>query len=340
MSEETKYRHSFPIRQYLDQHYSDGIVNSTGQFVATCHKCESRGLNGKNKFYYNLSKLSGLCQRCWALGDGGGFKSIAGLIMFTEDIDYRQAIERIKSMAVVDDMVGDIIAQITEMKRGFNIEVEDEDYWNIPINVDIPQKIEANKGLIRKFFSSRNRPMTMKILKLFPAFMSRAEFLQKRLVFIIKTNNSYAWLGYSMEKNVQPKTLNPRGNILSYMLGGYNYFRNEEDPLIIVEGLFDMFRCILRGYHAVCSFSDKLSARQVSLINDSKANEIILCYDSEVTGEGWKAMYRMLKRWKGGFSKPLSFMFLPLEGRKKSDADDVSKQGFNIAYKNRKRMTA
>lgn len=336
MSEEYKYRSNFPLRQYLERYYPDGVVNSRGQFHASCPRCVQAGLRDVRKFYYDINKMKGLCQRCHVGGDVGGINSLASLVMFTENIEnYASALYRLKSLIVIDNIDSMIDGEIYDAINLLTHEEEIEDVWDIPIEEDIPYCIPVDIKRFKTFLSSRNPSMNINIIELFPVYFSKAKFLHDRAVFKIETNNSYAWLAYALHSKIEPKTLNPVGSVLSYMLGGYNYVSDDAKPLLIVEGLFDMFRCLLRGYNAVCSFSNKLSARQVFLLNESKATEIVFCYDSEITGQGWKGVWSAVKKWGRSFCKPLSMMKLPLENKNKNDADSVSARGCKHAYKNR-----
>jgi hypothetical protein len=342
---EAKYKLTFPVKEYLDAHYSDGYINNTGQYVATCHRCEGRGDNGKDKFYYNMEKFKGLCQRCYVLESDGGFNTIVGLIMFTENVTYPQAIEKLKSLSVVDNVAARILNEIAKFKQSLvtTDDLEDEDYWEIPIRVEVPRSRPASKEVIQSFFNSRNPPMPLKISDLFPCYLSDVPTYENRLMFIIKTLNSKAWLAYAMDSSMQPKTLNPRGNILSYMLGGYNYFYDKEEPLLIVEGLFDLFRCMLRGYNAVCSFSDKLSIRQVALLNQTKATQLVLCYDSDIKGFGWKGMWKVVKKYRNVFSKPVYMMCMDRvrndAGKQiNTDPDNIDENSFRDAFNKRKQV--
>jgi len=343
LSPEVKYRLSFPIKDYLMAHFPDGQFTHNGQFVATCPRCEASGLDGKSKFYYDIAKFKGLCHRCYALTDGGGFSTIAGLIMFAEGINYVTAVQKLRAVAVVDTSNAAILSQIQKYKNTIAAESDVDDFEIAPIKIDIPLKRPAPKRIVSKMFNNRKPPMTYNITKLFPVYVSGAKFLADRIVFEIVTNKEYAWLAYAVLKGIVPKTKNPVGGILHNMLGGYNLFKKDKKPLLVVEGIFDMFRCLLRGYNVVCTFGYKLSARQVVLLNRTRASEIVLCYDNDITGVGWKAMWKMYKIWRTTFTKPLSLIFMPsmYSGHKRinTDPDSISKRKFAIGFEKRKRMT-
>jgi hypothetical protein len=324
-------RAGFPIMQYLQHYFPDGHVNASNQYVATCIKC-----NKKDKFYYSLSEWKGLCQSCYAKTNGAGFKTITGLIMFVENLEYLQALERLRSSSVTQDVGTTIMSEILKFKDSISVSGgELFDLWEIPIKVDIPFQLPLDLDRVEAFFNSRKRKMSMEILEAFPAFMSNARFLQNRMVFKIETGESYAWLGYLLGKSDDdnPKTLNPKGGVLSHMLGGYNYFVDKEDPVLINEGVFDMFRCILRRYNAVCLFGKVLSTRQVALLNAMKTEEIVLCLDGD--SAGMKGAWSIIKKWKKFINKKMSMMVLPYG----EDPDSCPKDRFDLAYENRRILT-
>lgn len=328
---EYKLRAGFPISQYLQRYYPDGHVNGTGQFVASCCQC-----NKKDKFYYDMKKYKGLCQSCYAKRDGAGFKTITGLIMFTESLEYGQAIERLKSSSITQDIGSSILEEIFKFNEDIvSSSIDIGDLWEIPIKVDIPGRISPDVASIKQYFKSRQRPMSIEVIKAFPAYMSTAKFLSNRVIFEIRTGQSYAWLGYLMGKadDDNPKTLNPRGSVLSYMLGGYDYFVDKTRPVLVHEGIFDMFRSILREYSAVCSFGKVLSTRQISLLNEMKTDEIVLCFDGD--SAGMKGAWAVIKKWRKYINKKLSMMVLPFG----EDPDSCPRIKFDESYENRRVIT-
>lgn len=175
---EYQLRNSFPVLQYLKNYYTDGRINGSGQFVGTCLRCGK-----KDKFYYNLKTFKGLCQSCYSKIDGAGFSTLAGLIMFVENISYGQAIERLKSSSVTQDIGSSILEEIFKFNEDIvNLSIDIGDLWEIPIKVDIPSKISPDIVSIKQYFKSRKRPMSLEIIKAFPTYMSTARFLSNRVI--------------------------------------------------------------------------------------------------------------------------------------------------------------
>jgi len=324
---------SFPIMEYLEHFYPDGHMNSTGQYHATCNKCE------RPKFYFSPDKAKGCCFKC--SGDNeeaeGRFSNLAQLIMFTESITYEAALSKLREYAAdfsVDTAILSIDKALSKLTT--TVKVDSDTYTDIPIEVDIPYQHLPDAKLVKRFLGSRKRPMTTKILELFPAWCSDAAFLAERLVFEVHTNNSFAWLAYYTGDDPEianhKKTMNPSGSVLSCMLFGYNYIKHKNEPLLVHEGIFDTMRSLLRGYSAVSSFGTKLSPRQVMLINETDASELVLCYDADKAG--MKGMWKIVKKWSRNIDKPMSMMILPFE----KDADECSKAEMKKAFHNRRAL--
>jgi hypothetical protein len=329
---------NFPFLDYLKTHYLDGKVNSEDQYITVCPVCSKR------KLYFDVNKMKGVCFHCSNNLDNniGIFSNLVNIIMFTESIDYEAAIESIKSVSF-DGSIDSAVVEITKAVNIMNVEIEliDDDYLDIPIQCEIPKKILPNMKLVAAYLRGRKHSMAVRIIELFPVWFSKAKylkdgitpFLKDRMIWEVHTNNSYAWLAYYIGDNPvikkERKTLNPAGSVLSCMLHGYNYVKNEEKPLLVNEGVFDTYRCILYGYNAVSSFGKNLSSRQITLLNATKATEIVLCYDGDKAG--FKGMWSVVKKWRNNIDKPLSMMTLPY-----CDPDDATKDILDSTFKERR----
>jgi DNA primase len=94
-----------------------------------------------------------------------------------------------------------------------------------------------------------------------------------------------------------------------------------------------MFRSILREYSAVCSFGKVLSTRQISLLNEMKTDEIVLCFDGD--SAGMKDAWTVIKKWRKYINKKLSMMVLPFG----EDPDSCPRIKFDESYENRRVIT-
>ena len=324
---------NFPVMDYLKHHYSDGSINSTGQYHAVCVRCKRR------KFYFDPVKQKGICFKCSNNGQDahGIFGSLAAMIMFTQGIDYVNALETIKATSYdgsVDSAMIELDKAIATLKKG--TVVESEDFINIPVVATIPFQQPADNKRIAKYLLSRKRPMNPGIINAFPVWESAVPFLVDRMIFEVVTNNSKAWLAYYIGDDKQTKkdrkTLNPSGGVLSCMLFEYNRAIKRKEPLLICEGVFDTIRMLLRGYNAVACFGKNLSPRQIMLINETAATEVVLCFDGD--SAGLKGAWKIVKKWFKEIEKPLSIMKIPYG----QDPDDASAKQCKEAFKDRRRL--
>ena len=324
-----KYHDLFPILEYLNKYYPDGKLNSTNNYTATCPMCK------KYKFSWHITKLKGLCPKCLAAGENAAFSSIESLIVFTENIPFVSAMEKVKALAVGSGDIDSFGIEIKLLKNRINKDVNIADI-DFVIHEPIPYKTKVDVGAVKKYFSKRKRKVPIEILEVFPAYFSSAPFLNNRLVFEVTTNDNAAWIAryIGKKKDIEGhrKTLNPSGSVLSNMLFGYNLFKNDDGPLLLTEGIFDTIRCALRGYGAVSSFGCNLSAAQVSLLNDTNASEIVLCYDADKAG--MKGMWKIIRKWRKHINKNVSMVIMPYG----EDADSCSSVMFRNAFNNRRKF--
>lgn len=104
------------------------------------------------------------------------------------------------------------------------------------------------------------------------------ERYEERVLFEVSTLDHVAHLAYSISPTVQPKTLNPKGNVLSRMLYNYNDAMDSE-TIFICEGVFDVARLKSWGLSAVATFGVALSAEQVYLLSKTSAKEVCVMLD-------------------------------------------------------------
>lgn len=325
---------NFPIEDYIKAHYPDSKPDKNGEYIITCPVCNRR------KLYYDIKKNKGICFVCSDNLDNeehtGVFSNLVSFVMFTENLDYSDAVNKITSVAYDGSVDSSVVAFDKAIKTLNKPQLQIDSLLDIPIEVDIPHKIKPDMKVAEKYLNSRKRSMTIKILELFPAWFSMSLWLTDRLIFEVRTNNSYAWLAYYIgdDKEIRKskKTCNPKGNILSCMLHGYNYFKNSKAPLLIHEGIMDTHRSVLRGYNSVCLFGKNMSPQQVMLINATKSKEVILCLDGDRAG--LKGAWGIVKQWKHSIDKPLSMMVLPYG----KDPDSVSKLDMEMSYQKRRRL--
>lgn len=152
-----------------------------------------------------------------------------------------------------------------------------------------------------------------------------------RVLFEVKSQLDVAYLAYAFDSNVTPKTLNPRGSILSNMLYNYNDARHGE-TIFVCEGLFDSARLKSYGFHAVSIFGTNLSSQQLLLLDQTNAKEIVICLDY---GMDIKSQFLVKELDKYLEDKSVSYLSIEKEN---ADPDDLSEEEFLIYYSRRKKL--
>jgi len=149
-----------------------------------------------------------------------------------------------------------------------------------------------------------------------------------RVVFRIETDSNYAYLAYSMDSEIKPKTMNPSGIKLTNLL--YNYNNVLEGKVIFVcEGIFDSARLISYGFNAVSIFGSAMSDRQRSLLAKTNAEEIVICLDN---GLFEKSIAFAEKLRNDARNKTISVINITKTG---ADPDDLTEEEILTYYKER-----
>lgn len=153
-----------------------------------------------------------------------------------------------------------------------------------------------------------------------------------RVMFIVKTNDDVAYIMYAFDEELENKTLNPTGAVLSRMLYNYNEVKKAK-VVFVTEGIFDCARVMSWGYSAVASFGVAVQPGQALLLDDLKAKEICVCFDNGAEEQALKAMIAMDSVLSD--NKTITCMTLEREG---ADPDSISEELFLSYYKKRRKF--
>jgi hypothetical protein len=150
-----------------------------------------------------------------------------------------------------------------------------------------------------------------------------------RVVFKVSSLDRVAYLAYAISPDVQPKTRNPPGGVLSSMLYNYNHVQDAQ-TVFVCEGIFDAARLKSWGVFAVSLFGLSMSERQIYLFSKLKAHEIVFCLDNGTMDVAVK-MAKELEPFSG--ARVISILNI---GREGADPDDLTEDEFLHFYSKRK----
>lgn len=153
----------------------------------------------------------------------------------------------------------------------------------------------------------------------------------QRAIFRIETEDIVGYLAYAMDKETMPKTLNPKGSILSRCLFNYNDLERD-DWLFVCEGLFTAARPIRAGFDAVATFGTSVSYSQLDLLRRVKHKNIVFMYDY---GAGAKAKKNARKLAEDSGGSTVYWAEIPFhDGDRGFDLDDIgTKRTKNYLHK-------
>lgn len=155
------------------------------------------------------------------------------------------------------------------------------------------------------------------------------ERYRDRVLFEVTTLDHIAYLAYAIHPTVQPKTLNPKGDVLSRMLYNYNDAM-DGDVIFVCEGVFDVARLKSWGLDAVAIFGVAMSAEQVYLLSKTSAKEICVMLDHGTE----KASIRLLQLLSQYIlNKDITMVTIEKEG---ADPDDLKYEELELYFSKRK----
>lgn len=325
-------RHKKHFLEFLDKNFpkrEERTSQSTGEEIRiTCPFCKG-GASKEFSFDINVTKGATRCWRatCGYNGSIGWFLKDFLKISFSEAM---QILEGEGQYSLNDLQAGIQFLESKMEDRYDNIDPlvlgEAIDSWP-----DHAEDLAWDKGLddVCEWIESRGYDPFEFLDQhdlYWPKQIGRWE---DRVLFKVSTLMHRAYLAYGIHPEVQPKTVNPPGSVLSKMLYNYNRAYHAE-TLFVCEGIFDSARLISWGLHAVSVFGVNLSLEQVYLLSKTKAEEIVVLFDEGAEDSSRKALTTLSEYVK---SKKLSMMQIEREG---ADPDDLSDEEFMEYFSKRK----
>jgi len=280
-----------------------------------------------------------VCHRC---GFGGNYKAF--LVTYF-NLPYALIVANLSDLyGRVTDSYEEIRKQIPMLNSELSYYEGDdtEEGFQIDLPIDYKRITHGTKYCVK-------RKIPNKLIRKFRIGICNDGFYKNRLIFPIKSSGNTSFLAYSQlsksslkkykelykqtEKkffyNKSKKVLYPIGSVITFLLFNYDNIKNNEDLIIVVEGVMDAIRAITYGYSAVAKLHGFLSEYQVSLLSNKNPKEICLMPDSDVS---YKRIIDEINVLKEQYEGTISVIKLP-----KGDPDDIkSKKKFDRVIHNRR----
>jgi DNA primase len=310
---------SFMLNNFPDGHLT---VKSTGEEYRTlCPFCKG-GDSQEESFDANFDE--GVV-RCWRASCGYS-ASAAWMVKELLKVTFPKALQIVSIGNSEEDILTGFLASQDEVKMisiapvADKIEAWEDTFEKIDHITDYPDIYNwiINRGYDPQDFHSQHKLY-------YPEQVGR---FKGRVVFRIETDYNHAYLGYAIDKETQPKTMNPPGVKLSNML--YNYNNAASGKVIFVcEGIFDAARLVSYGLNAVAIFGSVLGNQQMNLLSKTKAGEIVMCLDNGLYNKSITFAKKLSASCR---NKTISVIDIKKEG---SDPDELSEEEIMDCYVNR-----
>lgn len=316
----------------VEKHFQDTEMfeRRTGTEIRTiCPFCHG-GASGEASFDINLDKG---VTRCWR-GTCGYSGSAAWFVKDFLSVTYPEAL---------DILEGDGVGSISELQASLAfMEKKIEEKHEAPAENILGETIE-------EYITGSQPVQELDIYDDVVTWLERRGFdpclfleqntlhgvpyqgrYSGRALFEVTTLDHIAYLAYSISPEIKPKTLNPKGNVLSRML--YNYNDAADGSVIFVcEGVFDAARLKSWGLDAVAIFGLNMSVEQVYLLSKTSAKEICLMLDHGTTEKAIEIV-KLISQFI--LNKDITVITIEKEG---ADPDDLTYEEVSELFSKRKR---
>lgn len=260
--------------------------------------------------YMNVATGLWNCKRCDAGGNFGSFLSGIGVRGSSE----------ISSLLALEPGSPDIVLwkdRVSRTKRLIN-----EGNLKIVLNLPEGSKMVGKNGKYPTYLNQRKIPFGL-AFKMGVRLCNSGGRYNGRLIFPIFTEKNRSFVAYRSDNTTEPKTLDAFGIEKRRLMYSYDFTNRSnmfitDQPLIIVEGVFDCLRLLLYGVPAMALLGSRISQEQAMLLTKSKFNHIVFMLDGDVAIDEY---HRKLKHSGLISGKKLSCALIGDEDR---DPDSLS----------------
>lgn len=320
------------VLEFIDEHFEPYKKNHHGELVLRCPFCEG-GQHEEISFNINLD--SGVA-RCWRANKCAYAGTVVHMVKEYLGCDWDTAYNICGGQAPED--LDEILGILARAKGALRPSDFNPEKFKEQTVIDVFPKNAVPVYETDKFDEVVNWIQNWRWFDYDRFEESHDLYISKythrfqgRVIFKVQTNNNRAYLAYAYEDGVEPKTLNPPGEILSKMLYNYNEAKLAK-VVFVVEGIFDAARLIERGLFPVAIFGCNLSVEQIFLLSETKAEEIVICLDNGAE----RLAYDMAKEMAEYIDdKTISVMEIDVPD---ADPDDLAEDGFWRCFKKRRRL--
>lgn len=283
------------FKLFIDNEFPNAYVSYSNHDERRINCISEDCPNPKNHMFVNVKKRKFVCHRCTISGDYKAF-----LCMYY-GMSYRDIKRNYGALyGVKDDIYSDVMTMSNNMLTSHELDrIESRESFVI----DLPKCYRRLAGSMPKTLVDRS--IEWKLIRMFKVGICRTGFFRNRLIIPVFTGRSRSYIAYTLfnkkvlarykelherypdnvkyEKN-KKKILNPKSSLSSLLLFNYDNIPVRCNRILIVEGVFDVFRAWSFGMKTVGIFGISLSNYQRDLLLEKDAKEYIFMFDGDV----WK----------------------------------------------------
>lgn len=346
------------VEKFLKKHNFDSLKERKRrygyEFICLCPFCKG---GSDNEISFNINMDKGAC-RCWrASCNWRG--SIEHFIRVYLGVPYPKAVDIVHGTgeATVESVEKNI--DLLEQNLNKNIyetresllsekKFESVDVWP---DKDLGKvqncSNESLKKEVENWLHKRNYTSNVFLDKHNLYLPEQEGKFRGRVLFEVNTEGNRAYQSYALYSDIEPKTLNPGGGILSQFIYYYDRLVDRDlSRLFITEGVFDAARILSWGFPAICGFGVYWSERQVSLLSNFSVDEICVTFDHIPKGNDQSTLpYELANQIdEVTFDTKVSVIEINEENyigndfEKGLDPDDLEKEEFINFWKHRKTL--
>lgn len=314
-------------------------------YLGFCPFCDPEKRH-KDDFTFHAGKLVGNCYRGFSEKCENPM-NILGLISRYFDFEQAQALVFLKKTFMEKDSLLRVKRVIMELEENEGRELEPDSFTNAPMPDGVVSAFDV-KGP-RKWMTKKRAVPSELLRKIGPMYMRmdselrpHEEKYRGRVFWPVNSIDRHGWLAYAWRKDMSPKTINPTGKVLSRLLFLYDFYEDDDRPVVLCEGIFDAIRLNLFGFKAMAIFGTNVSKDQIELLNALEVPEVCLCLDPDASefkmnkkGQKTSKALRTAKKLNELFLGDTSMMYLW-----NNDPDDSKYSEIKKSFKRRQRMSS
>jgi len=235
---------------------------------------------GDSAYHGGLHRESGAFS-CWKCSET---TNLAGYISRMTGLPYDAVYEGIGSIRAIPHANARQRLRERLGASGGVLEAQDEPPKPALPPLFLPVRDARNKELLKRFLDTRRYSLTD--ADGWGCGVCEAGRYMHRLVLPVTAGDGLAgWQARDMTGKAKEKYRFPKGFKAAYHLYGLDRIADKAEEVVLVEGVFDVWRAAQAGVQVVGTFGAHLNPPQVSLLYSRGVRRLVFLWDADATGK-------------------------------------------------------